>query len=351
MSGNSFGVFYRITTFGESHGPGIGVVIEGVPPGLPLETSEIQQQLDRRRPGQSDVSTPRKELDRAEILSGLFEGATTGAPLTVFIRNERQRSRDYSDLAALYRPGHADYTYQAKYGQRDWRGGGRSSGRETAARVAAGAVARKVLSQRGITLTAYTFRAAGISCSKRDLKVIEDNPMRACDTQAAERMRERINALAEEGDSAGGIIECSLKGVPAGLGEPVFDKLDAVLAHGMLSLGAVKGIEFGSGFSATDMTGSEHNDEMGPEGFLSNHAGGVLGGISTGEEILFRLAVKPTASIAGKQRTVDTAGDSRTIKVEGRHDPCILPRLVPVVEAMAAISLLDFMKRQSALFG
>jgi chorismate synthase len=351
MSGNSFGVIYRITTFGESHGPGIGVVIEGVPPGLPLETSEIQQQLDRRRPGQSDVSTPRKELDRAEILSGLFEGTTTGAPLTVFIRNERQRSRDYGDLAALYRPGHADYSYQAKYGLRDWRGGGRSSGRETAARVAAGAVARKVLSQRGITLTAYTLQAAGISCSKRDLEVIEDNPMRACDTQAAERMRERINALAEEGDSAGGIIECSLKGVPAGLGEPVFDKLDAVLAHGMLSLGAVKGIEFGAGFAAADMTGSEHNDEMGPEGFLSNHAGGVLGGISTGEELLFRLAVKPTASIAREQRTVDTAGDSRTIKVEGRHDPCILPRLVPVVEAMAAIILLDFMKRQSALFG
>jgi chorismate synthase len=265
----------------------------------------------------------------------------------VFIRNERQRSRDYRSLADLFRPGHADYTYQAKYGLRDWRGGGRSSGRETAARVAAGAVARKVLDRRGISVTAYTLRAAGIACKERNFEAIEKNPMRACDAEAAERMRKNILELSETGDSAGGIIECSLRGVPAGLGEPVFEKLDAVLAQAMLSLGAVKGIEFGAGFAAADMTGSKHNDEIGPEGFLSNNAGGVLGGISNGEEILFRLAVKPTASISREQQTVDTAGRSRTIQVEGRHDPCILPRLVPVVEAMAAVTILDFIGRQS----
>jgi chorismate synthase len=347
MSGNSFGTVFRFTTFGESHGPGIGVVIEGVPSGMELSVEEIQHQLDRRKPGQSDVSTPRKELDQADILSGVFQGRTTGAPLAVFIRNERQRSRDYRSLADLFRPGHADYTYQAKYGLRDWRGGGRSSGRETAARVAAGAVARKVLDRRGISVTAYTLRAAGIACKERNFEAIEKNPMRACDAEAAERMRKNILELSETGDSAGGIIECSLRGVPAGLGEPVFEKLDAVLAQAMLSLGAVKGIEFGAGFAAADMTGSKHNDEIGPEGFLSNNAGGVLGGISNGEEILFRLAVKPTASISREQQTVDTAGRSRTIQVEGRHDPCILPRLVPVVEAMAAVTILDFIGRQS----
>ncbi len=349
MSGNSFGTLFRFTSFGESHGPGIGVVIEGVPPGIPLTVEEIQRELDRRKPGQSELSTPRKELDTAEILSGLFDEKTTGAPLAVFIRNQRQRSRDYHELADLYRPGHADYTYQAKYGMRDWRGGGRSSGRETAARVAAGAIAGKILAARHITATAYTLRAAGISCDRRDLSAIEENPMRACDPDAAARMRTRILELAEQGDSAGGIIECSLQGVPAGLGEPVFEKLDAVLAQGMLSLGAVKGIEFGAGFAAADMTGSEHNDQMGAEGFLSNHAGGVLGGISNGEELLFRLAVKPTASISREQHTVDTEGRPRRISVTGRHDPCILPRLVPVVEAMAKTVLLDFLQRQNTL--
>jgi chorismate synthase len=351
MPGNSFGTLFRITTFGESHGPGIGVTIDGVPPGLPLTLGEIQSRLDRRKPGQSDVSTPRKELDRAELLSGVFRDTTTGAPLSIFIRNERQRSGDYDALSRIYRPGHADYTYRAKYGLRDWRGGGRSSGRETAARVAAGAVAEKVLSREGIEIVAYTLRAAGISCNRRNLEEIEANPMRACDGEAAQKMRRRILELSEAGDSAGGILECSLRGLPAGLGEPVFHKTDALLAQAMLSLGAVKGIEFGAGFTAADMTGSEHNDAMGPQGFLSNHAGGILGGITTGEELLFRLAVKPTASIAREQRTIDTAGEPQRIAIEGRHDPCILPRLVPVVEAMTAIVMADLLLQHRALTG
>jgi chorismate synthase len=360
MSGNTLGTVFTVTTFGESHGPALGAVIDGVPPGIELTEEEIQRDLDRRRPGGSPVSTSRKERDRVEILSGVFEGKSTGTPLALLIRNTGARSVDYDDIADVFRPGHADYTYIGKYGIRDYRGGGRSSGRETAARVAAGAVARKVLSSCGIRIQAFTLRAAGISCWDDsdngvgvkapeaapeeilfDQAIIEANPMRAPDPAAAERMVEAVRELAEEGDSAGGIVECRIMGTPPGLGNPVFDKLDAALAGGMLSLGAVKAVEFGTGFAFADMTGSESNDRMTGEGFETNRAGGILGGISTGSPIVFRIAVKPTPSISLPQRTVGEGGEEREIRIRGRHDPCIAPRIVPVVEAMTAIILLD----------
>ncbi|MFP4561668.1 MAG: chorismate synthase [Spirochaetia bacterium] len=359
MSGNTLGTVFTVTTFGESHGPALGAVIDGVPPGIELNEEEIQRDLDRRRPGGSPVSTSRNERDRVEILSGVFEGKSTGTPLALLIRNTGARSGDYDDIADVFRPGHADYTYTEKYGIRDYRGGGRSSGRETAARVAAGAVARKVLSSYGIRIQAFTLKAAGVSCRDYsgnaginapeavpeeilfDQAIIEANPMRAPDPAAAERMVEAVRKLAEKGDSAGGIVECRVTGTPPGLGNPVFDKLDAALAGGMLSLGAVKAIEFGSGFAFADMTGSESNDRMTGEGFETNRAGGVLGGISTGSPIVFRIAVKPTPSISLPQHTVGKGGEEREIRIRGRHDPCIAPRIVPVVEAMTAIILLD----------
>ena len=349
MAGSSFGQSFRITTFGESHGGAVGVVIDGVMPGLELSEKDIQKELDRRKPGQSEITTPRKEDDHVSILSGVFEGRTTGTPVLLILYNSDARPEAYLAIKDLFRPGHADYTYQKKYGLRDWRGSGRASGRETAGRVAAGAVARKILESRGINITAYTLRAAGVSCRIYDPGVIEKNPLRACDAEAAREMADRIAVLKGEEDSAGGIVECRIRGVPAGLGEPVFDKLDAELAHAMLSIGAVKGIEFGAGFRGTDMKGSEHNDAMGEGGFLSNNAGGIIGGISTGGEIIFRVAVKPVSSIAKPQRTVDLQGNEVTISTEGRHDVCICPRVVPVVEAMAAVVLEDHFKRQSSL--
>ncbi len=349
MAGNSFGQAFRITTFGESHGGAVGVIIDGVTPGIDLYPEDVQKQLDRRKPGQSSITTPRKEPDTVNILAGIFENKTTGTPLFMVLYNSDADPSAYHDIKDMFRPGHADYTYYRKYGLRDWRGSGRASGRETAGRVAAGAVARKLLERRGVSILAYTVKAAGISCERFDPDVIEKNALRACDPDAAARMTEKINKIKETDDSAGGIIECRVQGVPVGLGEPVFDKLDAVIAHAMLSIGAIKAIEFGAGFRVADMTGSQHNDAMGPNGYLTNNAGGILGGISNGNEILFRVAVKPASSIAKPQQTVDLHGKEQTIVTHGRHDACICPRVVPVVEAMVAIVLEDQFKRQAAM--
>ncbi len=349
MPGSTFGTLFRITTFGESHGGAVGVVVDGVTPLVEINEEDIQVDLDRRKPGQSDVTTPRKETDTVQILSGVFEGKTTGTPLLMILFNKDARPEAYSEIRKLFRPGHADYTYLEKYRIRDYRGSGRASGRETAGRVAAGAVAKKLLARRGVEIRGFTLRAAGVSCNTIDYDEIEKNPMRAADPAAAGTMTERVMALAERGDSCGGIVECRIKGVAPGLGEPVFDKLDAELARAMLSVGAVKGIEFGAGFAAVDMKGSEHNDWRDGTGFLSNNAGGILGGISTGQEIVFRVAVKPTSSISVPQKTVDMEGTPSEIITEGRHDPCICPRVVPVIEAMAALVLEDHYKRQASL--
>lgn len=349
MSGSSFGNIFKITTFGESHGKGVGVIIDGVTPGIEITEEEIQYHLDRRKPGQSSITTQRKESDKIHILSGVFEGKTTGTSMGMVLYNEDQISSDYNSIKDLFRPGHADFTYLQKYGIRDHRGSGRASGRETSARVAAGAVAMKILKSKGINITAYTIKAAGISCRERDFSVIEKNNMRACDINAAKEMEQRVIALSDEGDSVGGVVECTVTGVNPGLGEPVFDKIDAELAKAMVSLGAVKAIEFGSGFKCADMKGSEHNDAMDKDGFKTNNAGGIIGGITTGEDIIFRIAVKPTSSISKKQKTVDIKGVEKLIKTEGRHDPCICPRIVPVVESMTALVLIDMYKRQAAL--
>ena len=341
MSGNTFGKNFRITTFGESHGPGIGVVIDGVPAGLEMDETFLQAELDRRRPGQSKVTTQRNEADRAEILSGVFEGKTTGCPLAILIRNSDQHSSDYSNVANLFRPGHADYTYFQKYGIRDYRGGGRSSGRETAARVAAGAVAKMFLKTKGIQVRACALNIAGIKAEKFLWDEVENNIVRSPDSEAAVKMVEAIQQAQLAHDSVGGIVLCELLNVPAGLGEPAFDKLDAELAHAMLSVGAVKGIEFGAGFEVASMRGSENNDAITPEGFSTNNAGGILGGISNGDTIVFKVAVKPTPSIARKQQSIDTNRNPVDVEIKGRHDPCLVPRMVPVIEAMAALVLAD----------
>lgn len=349
MPGSNFGSVFRISTFGESHGGAVGVVVDGVTPNVEIAVEEIQRQLDRRKPGQSTITTPRQETDTVEILSGIFQGRTTGTPILMILFNRDADPSAYEEIKTLYRPGHADYTYLHKYQIRDWRGSGRASGRETAGRVAAGAIARKLLSQHGIEICAYTTRAAGVECVDRDLSIIEENPMRACDAAAAQRMQQKIEALAEQNDSAGGVVECRITGVPVGLGEPVFDKLDADLAKAALSIGSIKGIEFGLGFAAADLRGSEHNDQMNTDGFMSNNAGGIIGGISNGNDIIFRVVVKPTSSIGQEQQTIDVSGNARTIHTFGRHDVCICPRIVPVVESMAALVLIDHHKRQHAL--
>jgi len=328
---NTFGRNFRCTTFGESHGKAVGVVVDGCPPGVPLTEADIQPYLDRRRPGKSPLESGRQEADRVEILSGVFEGRTTGAPIALLVRNRDVRSEDYDALRDVFRPGHADYTWQAKYGLRDHRGGGRSSGRETLARVAAGAVAVRCLAPRGITVRG---------------RVIEVHA--ATDPEA---MEEEIRAARDTGDSVGGIVEVTATGCPPGLGDPVFSKLDAAIAGAMMGIGAVKGVEIGEGFGAARLFGSEMNDPIGEAGFLSNHAGGVLGGISTGQDIVVRIAVKPTPSIRRVQRTIDTAGKEREITVEGRHDPCIAPRIVPVAECMLAIVILDAMLEQAKYRG
>jgi len=318
---NTFGRSFRITTFGESHGQALGVVIDGCPAMIPLSVEDIQPVLDRRRPGTGPLTSQRAEADRVEILSGIFEGKTTGMPIALIVRNTDARSSDYDSLRQVFRPGHADFTYQEKYGFRDHRGGGRSSGRETVGRVAAGAVAAKCLARIGIDIYGMVEEIHGVS-----------------DPRA---MEEEIRKAKGEGDSVGGVIRLSATGVPAGLGDPVFGKLDAQIASAMMGIGAVKGVEIGDGFAGARMKGSEHNDPMDTTGFLSNHAGGILGGISNGNEIVVRIAVKPTASIALPQKTLSVSGDEQTISIEGRHDPCIVPRLLPVAEAMLALVLLD----------
>ncbi len=348
MSGNTFGTIFKVTTFGESHGPALGGVIDGVPAGLELDAAAIQRELDRRKPGQSALTTARREADAVEILSGVFEGRTTGTSVGLLIRNCDQHSADYGNLAEIFRPGHADYTYFQKYGIRDYRGGGRSSGRETAVRVAAGAVAKLLLAKFGVSVRAFT-RSVGEVCGLRvDWDFVEKNPVRAADPGVAALMAETIQAARADGDSVGGSVECHVFGTPAGWGEPVFDKLDAELAKAMLSLGAVKGIEFGDGFAVASRRGSENNDAMTEQGFSTNHAGGILGGISTGAEIVFRLAVKPTPSVGVEQRTVDRNNRAAACAIRGRHDPCLCPRLVPVVEAMAALVLADMALRSRA---
>lgn len=345
MAGNTFGQLFRVTTFGESHGPAMGVVIDGVPPNIVLSEKDIQIELNRRRPGQSSVTTSRQEGDQAEILSGVFDGKTTGTPFAILIRNQDMRPKDYQALKNVLRPGHADFTYLQKFGIRDYRGGGRASGRETACRVAAGAVAKKILTRDKIKVVAYTLAVGDIFAEKRDLKVIERNPVRAPDLHAARKMIAKIAQMRSEGDSVGGIVEAIVKGCPPGLGDPVFDKLNARMAHALVSIGAIRGVEFGSGFTAALMTASEHNDpfvirnrQIRTE---TNLAGGILGGISTGEDIILRVAVKPPSSIAKLQKTVTTLRKTASLQIKGRHDPCLCPRIVPVVEAMIAIVLVD----------
>ncbi len=346
---NSYGQIFRITTFGESHGPAIGVVIDGVPAGLEIDEAVIQKDLDRRRPGQSLISTPRKESDKVEILSGVFEGKTTGTALALLIRNEDQRSRDYGNIATVYRPGHADFTYDAKYGFRDYRGGGRSSGRETATRVAAGAVAKLLLAKHGIKIVGHTTQIGDIKAVTYDESIIESNAVRTADRSVARPMVDAIIEAMGARDSIGGVIECRISGVPAGWGEPVFDKLDGELAKAIMSLGGVKGFEIGAGFAVASRRGSQNNDAPTPEGWATNNAGGILGGISNGAEIVFRAAVKPTASIAAAQHSLDRDGNEVDLEIKGRHDPCLCPRAVVVAEAMAALVLADMMLRQRAI--
>ncbi len=347
MAGSILGTIFCISTWGESHGAGVGVVVDGCPAGVELCEADIQKYLNRRKPGQSKFSTPRKEEDLVKILSGVFEGKTTGTPISMIVQNQTQRSKDYSEIAQYYRPGHADFTFDQKYGFRDYRGGGRSSGRETIARVAAGAVAQKVLESLGISVIAYTKKIGSIEINMEqfELEEITKNPVCMPDQKAAKKAEAFLEECIKEQDSAGGVIECVIKGVPVGIGEPVFEKLDANLAKAILSIGAVKGFEIGDGFSVAEKLGSKNNDlffmQNGKVAKKTNHAGGILGGISDGSEIVFRAAVKPTPSIAKEQQTVNRKGEEISICVKGRHDPIIVPRAVVVVESMAAITLLD----------
>ena len=357
MAGSTYGNIFKITTWGESHGKAIGVVIDGCPAGLSLIEDDIQQFLDRRKPGQSKYTTKRNENDTVEILSGVFKRKTTGTPISLLIRNEDQHSKDYGNIASCYRPGHADYTFDAKYGFRDYRGGGRSSGRETIGRVAAGAIALKLLKELGITVSAYT-KSIGpyeIPSSEYDFSVINENTLRMPNSTYAEKAAAFLNQCMSDCDSAGGIIECRVENLPAGIGEPVFHKLDACLAQAMFSIGAVKGFEVGDGFAATSLYGSENNDDfyMKNERICkkTNHAGGILGGISDGSNLIFRTAFKPTPSISKPQDTVTSAGENTVLSIHGRHDPIIVPRAVVVVESMTALTLIDllFMNMSSRL--
>jgi chorismate synthase len=357
--GNTFGQLFRVTTFGESHGGGIGVVIDGCPPHIEIAEAEIQQELDRRRPGQSKLTTQRKEEDRCEILSGVFEGKTLGTPIAILVQNKDARPEDYSDIARKFRPSHADYTYEAKYGIRNWQGGGRASARETIGRVAAGAIAKRILSNfyADFEIVAYVTQIHGIAArvdhSIVKMKDVEKNVVRCPDTAAAKRMIALIEQVRDEGDSVGGVIECVARGIVPGLGDPVFDKLEADLAKAMLSIPAAKAFEIGSGFAATRMRGSEHNDAFEVRGgkirTKTNHSGGVQGGISNGEDIYFRVAFKPPATIALEQKTVTTSSEETGLAARGRHDPCVLPRAVPIVEAMAALVVCDHALRQNAI--
>ncbi len=355
--GSSLGVLFRITTFGESHGPGLGVIVDGCPARTPIDVAQIQAALDRRRPGQSRLVSPRKEADRVEVLSGLADGVALGTPIAMVIRNEDARSKDYEGVAVAYRPSHADYTYDAKYGVRAVAGGGRASARETAARVAAGAIAEQLLAARGIEIVAWVDEVqdlvANVDPATVTRAAVEINDLRCPDAVAAATMIERVERARKDGDSVGGVIRAVARGVPAGWGEPVFDKLEADLGKAMLSIPAVKGVESGSGFAGARMTGSEHNDRFvrrpdGSIGTATNHAGGIQGGISNGEPITLRIAFKPTATIMRAQDTVDRDGNPAVLAPKGRHDPCVLPRAVPIVEAMFALILADHMLRHAA---
>ena len=354
-----FGQVFQLSSFGESHGGGVGVVVDGCPPRLPLSVEEVQRDLDRRKPGQSRLTTPRQEADQVEILSGVFEGATLGTPIAMLVRNKDARPAAYEHMKDVFRPSHADYTTEAKYGIRNWQGGGRASARETVGRVAAGAIARKLLAfAADIEVLAWVRSVhdveAKIDPAQVSLEAVEQSLTRCPEPTAAEEMVRRIDAARERGDSLGGVVECVARGVPPGLGEPVFDKLEADLAAGLMSLPATKGIEIGSGFASTKMTGSEHNDpfipgEDGRPRTLSNRSGGIQGGISNGEDIVLRVAFKPTATIAKAQDTVTRAGQAATLEAQGRHDPCVLPRAVPIVEAMVCLVLADHWLRQRSV--
>lgn len=354
MSGSTFGNYFKIMTWGESHGKGIGVTIDGCPAGLSLNEEDIQKMLDRRKPGQSKFTTQRREEDLVEIMSGVFEGRTTGTPISLIVHNKEQRSTDYSEIASYYRPGHADYTFDQKYGFRDYRGGGRSSGRETIARVASGAIALKILRELGVTIQAYT-ESIGPVCilaKQMDLSIITENPLCMPDAEAAEQAAAYLEKCIKSNDSSGGVIACTINGLPAGIGEPVFGKLDARLSSAILSIGAVKGFEIGDGFLAALRKGSENNDAFcQKDGNISkktNHSGGVLGGMSDGSPVFFRAAVKPTPSISALQNTVNKDGDEIEVSIHGRHDPVIVPRAVVVVESMAALTVLDAMLENMA---
>lgn len=341
---------FKITTWGESHGPAIGVVVEGCPAGIALSTKDIQKEVDRRKPTDPSISTTRKEEDKIEILSGIFEGKTTGTPISILVHNKDTKPEDYDSLKDIFRPSHADLTYEMKYGTRDYRGGGRSSGRETISRVMAGAIAKKVLasfpSSRGMKIFGHTIQVGNIHAEKFEKSEIEKNPLRCADKKATEKMLKLVKKIREEGDSIGSIIEIVIENPPAELGEPVFDKLDADLAKAFMSIGAVKGVEIGAGFAVAEMKSSENNDQMrvnkkGEIEFLSNNAGGILGGISTGNTIVARLAIKPPPSIKKLQKTITTSGENTEISISGRHDTCLAPRIIPVAESMAAITILD----------
>ncbi|MED5419848.1 MAG: chorismate synthase [Pseudomonadota bacterium] len=349
MSGNGFGRLFTVTTFGESHGPAMGCIVDGCPPGMALTEADIQADLERRRPGKSRHTTARQEPDQVQILSGVFEGLTTGTPIALLIENVDQRSRDYSDIKDKFRPGHADYTYQQKYGIRDYRGGGRSSARETTMRVAAGAIARKYLAEReGIVIRGFVSQLGSIKLKASDLDATNDNPFFCADPERLAELEAFMDALREEGDSIGAKISVLARNLPPGLGEPVFDKLEADIAHGLMSINAVKGVELGAGFSAVSQRGSEHRDEISSDGFEKNDAGGTLGGISSGQDILASIALKPTSSISKPGSTIDKDGKSSEIVTTGRHDPCVGLRATPIAEAMVALVLMDHYLRHRA---
>ncbi|PTT30156.1 chorismate synthase [Aeromonas sp. HMWF017] len=349
MAGNSFGQLFRVTTFGESHGLALGAVVDGCPPGLEISEADLQGDLDRRKPGTSRYTTPRREPDEVKILSGVFEGKTTGTSIGLLIENTDQRSKDYSDIKDLFRPGHADYTYHQKYGQRDYRGGGRSSARETAMRVAAGAIAKKYLKQvHGIEITGFLSQLGPIKAEAFDAAQIELNPFFFPDAGKLEELDQYMRDLKKEGNSIGAKVQVIARNVPVGLGEPVFDRLDADIAHAMMGINAVKGVEIGDGFAVVEQKGSEHRDEMTPAGFASNHAGGILGGISSGQEIVVSMALKPTSSITVPGKTINTEGEATEMITKGRHDPCVGIRAVPIAEAMLALVLMDHLLRHRA---
>jgi chorismate synthase len=348
---SSFGRLFVVTTFGESHGPAVGVVIDGMPPAIRVEIADIQRELDRRRPGQSALTTQRKEADQVEILSGVYDGFTLGTPIAMLVRNTDAQSKDYDALKQVFRPGHADYAYDQKYGVRDHRGGGRASGRETVGRVAAGALARLALATAGVTIVGGTVQVGTVRAERRDWDQVEQNPVRCPDAEAAGRMAEVIAKARDDKDSVGGVVEMVARGVPAGWGDPTMDKLDARLAAAMMSIPATKGVEIGGGFAMTEKHGSETNDVYDGDRFLTNFSGGIAGGISNGADVVVRVAVRPATSIGKPQTAAKAEGGTTTIEIQGRHDPCICPRVVPVAEAMVAITLMDSWLRQRALRG